>query len=98
MDQTSIAEGIGGYTMGASSGGAVGWVNTRQAYIQGISGALVLPAGAADVDFHGGEGMGRVPNQQSQTGYAGNGSANFCTRRYQISFALGMFNQDKLVS
>lgn len=48
MDQTSIAEGIGGTTIGPQgTSGSVGLINTRQAYIQGIdnsaNGFLIVP-------------------------------------------------------
>lgn len=97
MDQTSIAEGIGGYSFGTTKNGvtatAFGFVNTRQAFIQGIDNSR----NTAPVNFSAGNGHGLVPNNFSQGGYSGNGSPNVCTRRYQVTFTLGMFNQDKLL-
>jgi len=95
MDQTSIAEGIGGYLTGfAESAGAPipGLVNVRQNYIQGIDGSFNAP----NVAFQIGNGAGIVPNTFAPAGIIPT-SAERCTRRYQINFALGLFTQDKLV-
>jgi hypothetical protein len=83
MDQTSIAEGIAGITIGTiGSNAALGppyvqatsfvpaLVNARQAYIQGIDLSL--------------NGFGYIPNSS-------------CTRRYQVNLALGLLTQDKLL-
>ncbi len=89
MDQTSIAEGIGGYSFGSTAQGVHGMQNTRQAYIQGID----LSANSVPANFSGGAGSGRVPN-----GYNPQEKTPFTTtRRYQVTFTLGMFNQDKLI-
>lgn len=106
MDQTSISEGIGGYTFGIATSGnppasaantAYGNVNTRQNYIQGIDNSN----NTASANFTGGAGAGKVPNASAQTGYQGNSplvpNGNCCTRRYQVTFTLGLFNQDKLI-
>lgn len=91
-DQTSISEGIGGsvasnYFFG--SGSTVtpesGFRNVRQSLIQGID----LTQG---LSFS--PGLGFVPNKvRSDTSVGAYG----CTRRYQIQFAFGLFNQDKLI-
>jgi len=99
MDQTSIAEGIGGVTFGKANNAAYGLVNVRDSYIQGINSALNTTVGPAN--FTQGTGFSNTPNGQSQSGFQGNGGTNLtsftCTRRYQVTFALGMFNQDKLI-
>lgn len=92
LDQTSIAEGIGGvvmattkagyYKLDLDSGGTntyktwYGPVNVRQAYIQGVDTLSTF-------------GFGYVPN--------GAGTAGTCVRRYQVNFGFGLFNQDKLL-
>lgn len=82
LDQTSINEGVGGYTMGfAPTSGVPGIVNTRQTYIQGYGAAI--------------DSNGAVPN--ATTAVTSPGSTKYSTRRYQINFALGLFTQDKLV-
>ncbi len=97
MDQTSIAEGIGGVIVGSVGTAVVpgtqfGLVNVRQAYIQGIDNSKrVGPAT-----------FNAVPATDTLTpifGATGNshGKVNSSSRRYQISFALGLFNQDKLI-
>jgi len=97
IDQTSIAEGIGGVTIGKSNSASYGLVNVRDSYIQGINSSLnTTPA-----NFTAGTGFFNTPNGQSQSGFQGNGGTNLtsytCTRRYQVTFALGLFNQDKLI-
>lgn len=100
QDQTSIAEGIGGTTMGFAftSGAGVtnpaGLVNVRQSYIQGID----LSTATTGADFLAGSGLGTVPNNYLPTGVTATApTTNICTRRYQVNFALGLFTQDKLV-
>lgn len=102
MDQTSINEGIGGYSyahggralLAQSSSSAIGGnYSTRQKYIQGID------TGAGGVAGTGTEGLGCVPNATEPW----TGSTNLLlkgtnpSRRYQIQIALGIFNQDKLI-
>src|SRR6478736_2038547 len=103
LDQTSIAEGIGGYSYGSIPLAAAqtappnayhGMVNTRQAFIQGISNASNTTAGPS---FGAPATAQIVPNQQTVSSTLGNGSPQFCTRRYQVTFTLGLFNQDKLI-
>jgi hypothetical protein len=89
MDQSTIADGIGGTTWGLvkAAGTATigpGMVHARQAHIQGIDQIHTLVSSTATL-----VGVGYVPNQ-AVTGTT--------TRRYQINFALGLFTQDKLVS
>jgi len=94
MDQTSIAEGIGGVTIGKANNSVYGLVNVRDSYIQGINSA----GNTTPANFSAGTGFYNTPNGQSQSGFQGNGGTGFiCTRRYQVTFALGMFNQDKLI-
>jgi hypothetical protein len=89
MDQSTIAEGIGGVTFGADTSGAMGWVNVRQKHIQGwcannaVSEAIVA-----------GEAWGPVPNTVNPTGTA----SDVVTRRYQIQIGTGLFTQEKLVN
>jgi hypothetical protein len=94
-DQSSVSEGIGGVVFG--SVGAVvstlgsstqllpqGLVNVRQNHIHGID---TITGGTPDTDLQLGAGAGFVPNEVN----------GVTTRRYQISFALGMFTQEKLI-
>lgn len=97
-DNSSICEGIGGVVVG--SGGTAtgvstsqGLVNVRQAYIQGYDGADV--SGNVGVNFSTGGGFGLVPNQQLNS--QSTTSDVYCTRRYAINLALGLFTQDKLI-
>lgn len=99
LDQSSVADGIGGVIYANDRGVGVGsgdiqfgLVNVRQNYIQGLStSASSTPgyniAGTAPV---------AVPNQLSNIPGISSSSIT-CTRRYQISFATGLFTQDKLI-
>lgn len=92
MDQTSIAEGIGGCVLATDSTPVFGVVNTRQKYIHGIS--TSTGAGTA---FTAGANFGTVPQATDvPSGVVGNTTTGV-TRRYQINFALGLFTQDKLI-
>jgi len=95
MDQTSIAEGIGGYVLGADSVGAFGDVNVRQRFIQGLNAS----APAAPANFTGGQSFGYAPQTDSLP--SGSPQAlsgqTVSSRRYQVNFALGLFTQDKLI-
>jgi len=93
MDQTSIAEGIGGVTIGFSPNPSAGLVNVRQNYIQGID----YSTSTTPLNFTSGSGMGRVPNNKIPNGVTPPVAADASTRRYQINFALGLFTQDKLI-
>jgi len=100
MDQTSIAEGIGGVAVGFDSLGFPGLVNVRQRYIQGNS----ISTGTG-VAFSSGASFGQVPCSINGAIPAGlpvpapgaPAGALAVTRRYQINFALGLFTQDKLI-
>lgn len=93
LDQTSINEGVGGYTMGfAPTSGVPGIVNTRQTYIQGYGAATNTDETTIKLF----DSNGAVPN--ATTAVTSPGSTKYSTRRYQINFALGLFTQDKLVS
>jgi len=96
MDQTSIAEGIGGYMTGFDSGALPGFVNVRQRMIQG-SDYSVPSAPAA---FTAGATFAEVPQSTDLPSGAPAPVAGqkAVTRRYQVNFALGLFTQDKLVS
>ncbi len=96
MDQTSIAEGIGGVVVGTDSTGIQGLVNVRQKYIQGKSVSATSPGTV----FTNGASLLNVPTASTgaiPAGVTGNGVANAVTRRYQVNFALGLFTQDKLI-
>lgn len=96
MDQTTIAEGIGGVTYGYSNNdnnSVPGWVNVRQNYIQGYSNAI---GDLAATYGPKGTGPGAVPNTYLPSGVVPT-STIYTTRRYQINFALGLFTQDKLI-
>ena len=92
MDQETVSDGVGGITWGVDTGGRFGVVNVRQKYIQGID--TVSPTTPSS--FSAGSGSNNVPNNYLMTGAVVQGN-NFCTRRYQINLALGMFTQDKLI-
>ncbi len=126
LDQTSVADGIGGVVYGVDGITNIdnanarykpkkqGFVNIRQAYIQGLDYSVCTtttangpvstgpPAVAvtgyeslADVLFEG-DGFELVPlacdAQGNQTD-----AGTWTRRRYQVSLALGLFNQDKLI-
>lgn len=98
FDQTSIAQGSGGCTIGWAGTGnnSAGMVNTRQKWIQGVSVSEGTTAAGAFGTSHGGATLGNVP-QQANPPSGITGTTYSCTRRYQINFALGLFTQDKLV-
>lgn len=83
MDQTSIAEGIGGYTLD-SDGTYFGLVNTRKKYIQSTTGT-VTPGTAAN--FSGGATIGP----------SGAVSGSNTTQRYQVSLPFGLMTQSNLI-
>jgi hypothetical protein len=94
MDQNSIANGIGGVMYGFDGNGNQGLMNVRQKYLQGLQ--AITPAAAANLT--GGAGAGGVPNlQNTLAGVQPATNQDVTTRRYQISFALGLFTQDKLI-
>jgi hypothetical protein len=96
VDQAAVHEGIGGIGYGtapftngtigaASSANYQGLVNIRQNHIQGIDNISPDTAGA---NLLNGPGVGVVPNAAD---------SSRSVRRYQVSFALGMFTQEKLI-
>lgn len=94
MDQSTVADGIGGITYGCGANSFVGMVNTRKQLIQGIDNST--PGAAAN--FTGGTGGGAIPNNYVPSGVSAPPSGtSYCSRRYQVSFALGLFTQDKLI-
>ncbi len=93
MDQTSIADGVGGVVWGGDADNHQGLVNVRQKYIQGIS--VTDPDTAADITA--GTSFGSVPQSTDYPSGLPVPSGLFCTRRYQVNFALGLFTQDKLI-
>lgn len=96
MDQTSIADGIGGYVISGSNMHAAGTdqcpfletydplqpSSVRQEYIQGIYGTDALT-------------RGRVPNNTRTISEATRLAQS--TRRYSVQLALGFFGQGKLI-
>lgn len=119
LDQTSIADGVGGVVYGTEgyvTGGnaskprlpiRTGFVNIRQAYIQGIDLSVNVDASAAvateAVSYQQamdlvarGNGFGYVPNRCLSNGTI-DASGTSTIRRYQVSLALGLFNQEKLI-
>jgi hypothetical protein len=95
MDQTSIAEGIGGVIVASDNDSNFGVCNVRQKYIQGIS----VSSSATGTAMVTGTSLGNVPTSSSAAvpaGVVGNGQTAV-TRRYQVNFALGLFTQDKLI-
>lgn len=94
MDQTSVAEGIGGCSVSCdSTATAFGVTNVRQKYIQGIS----TCSGVTPGNFTGGASLGAVPQSSSIPAGVATSGGTAVTRRYQINFALGLFTQDKLI-
>jgi hypothetical protein len=96
VDQAACNEGIGGVTFGSAPSAVAtigtsaslnpqGLVNVRQAHIQGIDN---IAGPATKVALVGAPGFGTVPNT---------GDNSRSIRKYQISFALGMFTQEKLI-
>lgn len=101
FDQTSINEGIGGYTLttggraqfvATSSAYTLGAYNTRQKYIQGID----MTSG---IGGSGSDGVGVVPNATvpGTLSLHETYSGSVPVRRYQVQLALGIFNQEKLI-
>lgn len=115
LDQTSICEGVGGVVLGVEGATSTalgafgrgtqrkGFVNIRQAYIQGIdtstnlelTSAGPLPNNLVDLveATTRGDGFAVVP-ADFQPGENNPGGA---VRRYQVSLATGLFTQEKLL-
>ena len=94
MDQSTIAEGIGGVTWGVDNGGNPGIVNVRSKYIQGASGTFDASPAAVTL----GLGWLAVPNTLAGNGVVLPSGSSSTLRRYQIQLATGLFTQEKLVS
>ena len=89
MDQTSIAEGCGGYVLDSDSGGTFfGHVNARQKYIHSSADTLT---GTASANFTDGLKIGPAGVQTTENGVA------YITQRYQINLPFGLLTQDKLI-
>jgi hypothetical protein len=82
-----------------------GLVNVRQAYIHGVSSQCTVGVVTADIANPVACGWGVVPNGSTLIAPAiptGQGNADLIIntnprKRYQIQFALGLFNQPKLI-
>lgn len=90
MDQSTIAEGIGGITWGVDGDGKPGLVNVRQKHIQGYCKNGIVGGTAITV----GQSWNSVPNRENPTS---NDSITVVTRRYQIQLGTGLFTQEKLI-
>jgi hypothetical protein len=94
IDQTSIAEGIGGVVVGNDNGTRMGLVNVRQNYIQGFD----YIEATTPTNFTAGMGVGICPTKTNPiAGFVNPPNSNFCYRRYQVNLALGLLTQDKLI-
>jgi hypothetical protein len=94
IDQTSIAEGIGGAMLAFDQNGVQGICNVRQKFIQGLEFGIA----GTGTQLTGGSPAGYVPNGLSTlAGVTVPAGAVTSTRRYQVNFALGLFTQDKLI-
>jgi hypothetical protein len=113
ITQQTINEGIGGYapgrsgflqTTGNATQGIPGLVNVRQAFIQGISTVVATNAAPTPSQVYS-TGFGVVPAGTlaiSPVIPVGAGNNDLMTtsnpvKRYQVQFALGLFNQPKLI-
>ena len=88
VDQSAVSEGIGGCSFGSGMS-AVGSLQTA---------ATIVPQGLVNIrqNYIQGECQIGGPATAVNLKAAGSGSVNL-TRKYQISFALGMFTQEKLI-
>lgn len=89
MDQSTIAEGIGGVTFGADREGAMGFINVRQKHVQGW-----CSNNTTSTPITLGQGWEGVPNIENPTGT----TEDVVTRRYQVQLGTGLFTQEKLVN
>lgn len=113
LDQTSIADGIGGVVYGCEGFGTggvpffprQGMVNIRQAYIQGIDNSQSI---AANFPVIGVSPNQTVPLEDVVKGISKGKGVGFVPnkpeadkrttrRRYQVNLALGLFTQEKLI-
>lgn len=110
LDQTSIADGIGGIVYGpqGTTGGndlnKQGLVNIRQAYIHGLDSTTntqssftgtVSGATATITSLNTLAGVAEGTGYGVVPNLAGTGST--CVQRYQVSLSLGLFQQEKLI-
>lgn len=88
IDQTSVNEGIGGVAFGSGL--------AAQATLG--NGTVLMPQGLVNVRQNYIQGVDTINGPDTPANFfsAGTGTVN-STRRYQISFALGMFTQEKLI-
>lgn len=96
LDQTSIAEGIGGYVLDSDGDSPpnFGFVNSRQKYIQGTSGNIIQTtvknfSAGVEIPSAGDTTAGGVPGGASTSGV-------FSTKRYQVNLPFGLMTQDKV--
>lgn len=95
LDQTSIAEGIGGYVLDTDGGGRFGLCNTRSKFIQSV-GSEIIPTTPAD--FTAGASMGSAGDRSAPPGGSADpGGRTTTTQRYQINLPFGLMTQDKLI-
>ena len=100
LDQTSIAEGIGGYVFDSDSATIpnFGFVNSRQKYIQSTTKGIATPGVPAN--FTTGEEVGPAGDT---SGILPGGSptapvdSQTSTQRYQVNLPFGLLTQDKLI-
>jgi hypothetical protein len=89
----SVCSVLGTVTgVAAASNLKYGAANTRQKYIQGISGTALA---STPTHFTGGSGFGSTGDVNLPGGNTY--PAGSVSRRYQVNFALGLFTQDKLI-
>lgn len=97
LDQTSIAEGIGGTIYGMPGVNPEFEPNTMAGF-----GSIYAPCHSRRDIIHGTHTdhfTSTVPTPGFKGGAANDAKTNqqICTRRYQVNFALGLFTQDKLI-
>lgn len=100
LDQTSIAEGIGGYVLDCDSATNpnYGFVNSRQKFIQSTAGDRAAPT--TPLNFTAGEKIGPagdVVTGGMPGGSPDPGTRNVSTQRYQVNLPFGLMTQDKLI-
>jgi hypothetical protein len=95
LDQTSIAEGIGGYVLDSDTGVSFGFVNSRQKYIQSTASNITQTTAT---NFTAGLEIGPAGNMTDE-GVPGGATKDgvHSTRRYQVNLPFGILTQDKLI-
>ncbi len=98
LDQTSIAEGIGGYVLGCDSSGVqYGFVNSRTKFIQSVTSNVIPAVGA---NFTGGQELIAAGMRSSDDLPGGSADPNgraISINRYQINLPFGLMTQDKVI-